>query len=112
VSKRVNHNRGEPCPDDVDAQVWRDWLALRKSKRAPVSITVVAEARAEAIKAGMSLESFLREWISRGSQGLKAQWIKPDEPKQTRQQRSGYSGKWNGAAAAIFETNPTELFDV
>lgn len=69
------------CPDGVDGQVWDDWRALRKAKRAPVTATVVAGAVAEAAKAGMSLEAFLRVWCARGSQGLQADWLKPDERK-------------------------------
>ena len=68
-----------PCPGDVDAQVWTDWLALRKAKRAPVSETVLSEARREAIKAGVSFNEFLRIWCRRGSQGLEADWLKPHE---------------------------------
>lgn len=71
-----------PRPDDVAEQVWEDWLHLRKSKRAPVSTTVLTEVRAEAQKAGMSLEAFLTEWCARGSQGLKAEWLQAKgEPK-------------------------------
>lgn len=66
-------------PDDVDEQVWADWTALRKAKRAVVSETVLDGARAEADKAGMTLEAFLRVWCLRGSQGLQADWIKPSE---------------------------------
>lgn len=67
------------CPEGVDAAVWADWLTLRKAKRAPVTATVVQGARAEAAKAGMPLEAFLRVWCRRGSQGLEAAWLKPDE---------------------------------
>ena len=66
-------------PDDVDAQTWTDWLQLRKAKRAPVTLTVVNGARAEADKAGMTLDAFLQVWCRRGSQGLEAGWLKPDE---------------------------------
>ena len=66
-------------PDDVDQQTWADWLTLRKTKRAPVTETVVAGARREADKAGMPLESFLQVWCRRGSQGLEADWLKPHE---------------------------------
>lgn len=66
-------------PDDVDPQTWADWLSLRKAKRAPVTTTVVDEARRECAKAGMTLENFLRVWCRRGSQGLEAAWLKPDE---------------------------------
>jgi uncharacterized protein YdaU (DUF1376 family) len=63
------------CPPDVNEQVWQDWLQLRKSKKASVTETVVKGARAEAARLGWGLESFLVEWCTRGSQGLKAEWI-------------------------------------
>jgi uncharacterized protein YdaU (DUF1376 family) len=66
-------------PSDVDAQVWADWLHLRKTKKAPVTATVLAGAQGEAAKAGMALEDFLRAWCRRGSQGLEASWLKPEE---------------------------------
>lgn len=74
-----------PCPDGVAEQVWADWLALRKAKRAPVNATVVQEAQAESVKAGLSFEAFLRAWCARGSQGLQAEWLKPSERGATVQ---------------------------
>ena len=71
-----------PKPEDVSDQVWSDWHALRKSKRAAVSATVLAEARSEAAKAGMPLERFLTIWCLRGTQGLMAEWLKPSEMAQ------------------------------
>lgn len=69
-------------PDDVEPQTWADFLKLRKAKRAPVTQTVVDEAKRECAKAGMTLEGFLRVWCRRGSQGLEASWLKPDERAQ------------------------------
>lgn len=66
-------------PDDVEQQTWDDWLTLRKAKKAPVTDTVVSNARTEAEKAGMVLDSFLQVWCLRGSQGLQADWLRPDE---------------------------------
>jgi uncharacterized protein YdaU (DUF1376 family) len=66
-------------PADVEPQVWADWLQLRKAKRAPVTQTVIDGARAEAGKAGMPLQAFLSVWCRRGSQGLEAAWLRPDE---------------------------------
>lgn len=63
------------CPPDVSPQVWQDWLQLRKTKKASVTETVVKGARAEADKLGWGLERFLVEWCTRGSQGLKAEWV-------------------------------------
>jgi hypothetical protein len=71
-------------PDDVDQQTWGDFLTLRKAKRAPVTQTVVDDARRECAKAGMTLENFLRIWCRRGSQGLEAAWLKPDERGQAQ----------------------------
>ena len=71
-------------PEGVDPQTWEDWLQLRKAKRAPVTETVVAGAAAEAQKAGMPLGDFLAVWCRRGSQGLEAAWLKPEERSQGR----------------------------
>lgn len=67
------------CPTGVDPQVWADWLDLRKGKKAPVTPTVIESAMREAAKARISFEDFLRIWCLRGSQGLQADWLKPNE---------------------------------
>ncbi len=72
------------CPPDVQEQVWQDWLSLRKAKKASVTETVVNGARQEAQKLGWPLEQFLIEWCTRGSQGLKAEWIKPDQQSMSK----------------------------
>lgn len=78
----TNHKEkatGVACPPDVEQQVWDDWKQLRKAKKAPVTETVVNSARKEASKAGMSFNDFLTVWCARGSQGLQADWLKPEE---------------------------------
>jgi uncharacterized protein YdaU (DUF1376 family) len=73
------------CPPDVSQQIWSDWVALRKSKKAPITQTVLNGAIAEAKILGWPLEKFLAEWCSRGSQGLKADWIvKPNPADKVR----------------------------
>ncbi len=74
------------CPSDVGLQEWEDWLALRKAKKAPVTETVVKSARKEAEKAGISFNAFLTIWCARGSQGLQADWLKPQERQTYAQQ--------------------------
>lgn len=68
-----------PCPEDVPEDVWAAWLELRRKKRAPVSDVVLQQARKEAGLAKLSLEQFLRVWCFRGSQGLHADWITPQD---------------------------------
>ena len=72
------------CPPDVSQQVWADWLQLRKSKKASVTETVLKGARAEADKLGWGLERFLVEWCTRGSQGLKAEWVVDKQASMTK----------------------------
>jgi hypothetical protein len=86
------------APTDVSPQIWSDWLQLRKAKKAAVTETVIAGARKEAAKLGWSLEQFLIEWCTRGSQGLKAEWISKDNPlsKQGQTNQTVMSGLTRG----------------
>lgn len=79
VEKARKRAAAPDCPDDVDPQTWSDWLSLRKAKKAPVTETVLDQARREARKANLTLTKFLQVWCARGSQGLQADWLKPNE---------------------------------
>jgi hypothetical protein len=74
------------CPPEVKEQVWQDWLTLRKSKKAPVTQTVLESAQKEAVKAKMTFNDFLVVWCRRGSQGLEADWLKAHERQSFAQQ--------------------------
>ena len=80
TSKKKDSATSVACPPDVSQQIWDDWVALRKSKKAPITQTVLNGAIAEAKILGWPLEKFLAEWCSRGSQGLKAEWIVKANP--------------------------------
>lgn len=84
-------------PDGVTEGTWADWLQLRRTKRAPVTDTVLSEAEREAGKAGMPLQRFFEIWCMRGSQGLQADWLRADEraPRQS-------GGKHSAAGVSIF----------
>ena len=71
-----------PRPDDVELQVWSDWLQLRKTKKAPVTVSVLKTARKEAALAGMPLVNFLEIWCARGSVGLQAEWLRSTDKNQ------------------------------
>jgi hypothetical protein len=63
-----------PRPDDVSEQVWLDWLAIRKAKRAPLTVTAFETIQREAIKAGLPLPAAIRVCVEHGWQGFKADW--------------------------------------
>ncbi len=103
--KKARAQAPAPClvqkPGDVDEQTWADWLQLRKARRAVVTQTVIDGARSEAAKADMPFSEFLKVWCLRGSQGLQASWLKPNERIVTKTPRN--TNRFAGAAAAIFE---------
>jgi hypothetical protein len=65
------------CPEDVDKQVWDDWVALRKSKRAAVTATALKGIRREARNAGITLQKALEIGCERGWVGFDAKWLLP-----------------------------------
>lgn len=98
IVKDKSASRPPPKPDDVDQQVWDDWLQLRKGKKAAVTETVIAGAAKQAQIAGMRLNDFLAVWCRRGSQGLEAAWLKPEERRTaTNRHTAGASAFFEGA---------------
>ncbi|PUE58339.1 hypothetical protein B9Z44_01200 [Limnohabitans curvus] len=77
--KRVDAVR----PDEVPIEIWADFLAIRKAKRAPLTDTALDGIKGEATKAGITLEQALRECCLRGWQGFRAEWLK-DKAIQVR----------------------------
>lgn len=73
-----------PCPDGVSPQVWGDFLALRRAKKAPVTAAALEGIAREAAKAGWPLEAALAECCARGWQGFKADWV-ADKPQKGNQ---------------------------
>ncbi|MEW4469023.1 helix-turn-helix domain-containing protein [Parasphingorhabdus sp. JC815] len=73
-------------PDSVSAEVWDDWLAMRKAMKAPVSKTAINGIAREAERAGWPLEDALAECVARGWKGFKADWVRNDE---RRNEKSG-----------------------
>lgn len=66
----------------VDVNVANDFLALRKQKRAALTLTALAGIAKEAGKAGMTLQQALEISCARGWQSFKADWIQNDIGKR------------------------------
>jgi len=71
-AKKTNNTN----PGDVDETVWDDFVALRKTKKAPITDTAMKTIRREAEKAGYTITEALRECCSRGWAGFKSDWVK------------------------------------
>lgn len=81
-SKSKNKNRetaprsSVDRPEGVTEETWNSYIAIRKAKRAPLTATALGQLKAEATKAGWSLEAVLAECCVRGWQAFKAEWVK------------------------------------
>ncbi len=62
------------CPDGVPVEVFADFLAVRKAKRAPLTNTAMAGIAREAQKAGITLADALAICCERGWVGFRADW--------------------------------------
>jgi biotin operon repressor len=61
--------------DDVPADLWADWLQVRRAKRAGlVTLTALTGMRREADKAGIPLADAVRICVERGWIGFNAAW--------------------------------------
>ncbi|MDT0355664.1 helix-turn-helix domain-containing protein [Herbaspirillum huttiense F1] len=74
----------------VEKQTAKDWLALRKAKKAPVTETVFHLAAEAAQQAGVTLQKALEICCVRGWTGYKAEWIK----KHLAEEGAGTGGAW------------------
>jgi uncharacterized protein YdaU (DUF1376 family) len=62
-------------PEGVGLQVWADYLAHRKTKKSPVTQTVVDGLIADARKAGLTTEQAIQLQIKRGWTGFDPSWV-------------------------------------
>jgi len=65
-------------PDEVEQGVWDDFLKLRKTKKAPLTVTALNQIKKEADKAKMPLNKALEICCLRGWQGFNAHWLEDD----------------------------------
>ncbi len=107
-------NRQEPSegirPRNVPDQVWRDFVAVRKTLRAPITETSLSGIEREAAKAGMSLPDALRICCERSWRGFKADWLLNGPPARASPTRAD---RLSATVAALTGRQPkTEIIDV
>lgn len=92
-------------PDEVDDQVWADFLQVRKAKRSPLTATALAGIEREAAKAGIGLQQALEVCCESGWAGFKADWYanRTAQGALIRTSRAGNTHKHAAAGATIFE---------
>jgi uncharacterized protein YdaU (DUF1376 family) len=66
--------RAPTRPDGVSEQIWQDFLAIRKAKRAPLTDTALEGIAREAQKAGLTLAEAIAYCCEQGWQSFNAGW--------------------------------------
>ncbi len=97
-----------PCPDGVSSEVWSDFVAHRKRKRADITATALRGITSEAAKAGFSLEDALALCVTRGWIGFKAEWLL-DAPLASKFERGTAKNAGSVAPLSIFRPEPSVL---
>jgi len=69
-------------PDNVDANIWNDFISLRKTKNARLTETALNGIVREAKKANVTINDALSMCCSLGWQGFKADWVKDTKKKE------------------------------
>lgn len=75
----------------VTPQTAKDWLQVRKAKRAANTATALAKIKAEIAKTGLTAEECIKVSAENSWQGFKAEWLqKQAKAKPAAQQESTY----------------------
>ena len=80
-------------PDEVDDQVWDDFMQVRKAKRSPLTATALAGIEREAAKAGIGLQQALEVCCESGWAGFKADWFANQRTANAPAQGRGQIGR-------------------
>lgn len=95
---KSNHQDATPnlssWPTRPSPKVLRDWLALRKRKKADVSETVIdamAKQLRLAVAKGWTVDECLTECVLRNWQGFRADWLDPAPTRSTQNHQSNDS---------------------
>lgn len=102
----------------VDPAVARDWIAIRRAKRLPLTPTAAAGLEREAQAAGMSVPDAVRMAVERGWAGFRASWVQRDlaeaRASPTAAVGAGLSkaGQQTAASAAEFIRKMAQRKDV
>jgi len=99
--KNTTHRNSFPKPDDVEQQLWDDFVILRKEKRAPITPTAMSAMRNQAKIAGIGFDEAIRRTINRNWQAYIAEWDKADKKTETERTMDFLLGRTATAAKPV-----------
>lgn len=94
----------------VEEQIASDWLALRKSKKAPPTQTAINAICKQANLAGLSINEALEACCMNGWQGFKAEWVAPKN-KTLTDAKTNTLNQLTGRTADVIDFNQMRLIN-
>ncbi len=79
----------------IDGQLAKDFLKIRKAKKAPLTQTALDGLGREAALAGISVEDAVRICVERNWQGFKADWLNNSKTSASNQPTGISRDEWN-----------------
>ncbi|MCF6442047.1 helix-turn-helix domain-containing protein [Pseudoalteromonas luteoviolacea] len=96
-------------PEQPSEQVRKDWEASRKANKVPVTQTIIAYYKKQitiATEQGLTVDECLSEWVVRGWQRFKYEWVSPELKElglqRLREKQSGHQSSF-AASGVISE---------
>jgi uncharacterized protein YdaU (DUF1376 family) len=84
----TNNHKPIDTPEGVSESVFKDYLEVRKTKKAKWTETALKGLTKEAQNAGISLQEAMELCCARGWVGFKADWIKDQQPTSTNNDKA------------------------
>lgn len=81
-SQPLQRKREAEKPAGVTEEVWLDFKALRRAKKAPLTKTALNGIRNQAKKAGIDLQEALEFCVTNGCQGFRSHWYTKNDRKK------------------------------
>lgn len=118
-TKNSESSNAPEKPEQVSDQVWSDLLTLRKTKKAPFTVTAWNQAYKQILiaqeKTNHSIEQIISEWICAGWVGFKSEWYinrvgaRPSIDRNT--DKLAVNNQWRHGESNIVEAN-TDINDM
>lgn len=89
-------------PADVPPALWKDWMAVRKAKDAPITETALAAVRREAAKAKLSLAEAITLAVENNWAGFRHSWLLEAAARAAKNGVNDPSAKpWHESASGV-----------
>jgi hypothetical protein len=82
TTKKIRFQSTAKKPDDIDAQLWADFIYLREAKDSPVTESALNKMRKDAESVGITLKDAIELVLAQNWKGFNVNWITEEDKKR------------------------------